>query len=347
MRHEPNGHIAWIDHAKGICIVLVVMLYAVGLTGRAAGGEGWLHAVEQFARPFRMPDFFLVSGLLLARAIGRDWLAYLDRKVVHFAYFYVLWLTLLLAFESRWLVDDVGWTGVAAAYARAMVHPYSMLWFIYLLPLFFVVTKLARGVSAPLVWLLAAAVQIAHPETGVKVLDKFAGYYVFFYSGFLCAPLIFRLAARAAAHCGRTLAALGIWALLNGYLAASEYAFLPGVSLAAGLVGAVAVTLFASLICTSWAFAALGYCGRHSIAIYLAFLVPMTVTHKLASYSGISDVGTLSLLATLGGVGGALLLRRLLTGTRLRFLFERPAWFSVETARKYLRAWRAAAATRS
>ena len=327
--------------------MLVVMLYAVGLTERAAGTKGWLQAVEQFARPFRMPDFFLVSGLLLARVLGRSWRDYLDRKVVHFAYFYVLWLTILLAFESRWLVEDVGLTGVAATYARALVHPYSMLWFIYLLPLFFVVTKLARGVSAPLVWLLAAVLQVVQPETGVKVLDKFCAYYVFFYSGYVAAPLLFRLAAGTGTRRAWTLAGLGTWGLLNGYLAATEYAFLPGVSLAAGLVGAVAVILIASLMSASPAFAALRYCGQHSIAIYLAFLIPMTVTHKLASYTGIRDVGTVSLLVTLGGVGGALLLHRFTSGTRLRFLFERPEWFSLAAGHKYLRAWRAAGATRS
>ncbi len=40
---------------------------------QAAGREGWMHCVVAFARPFRMPDFFLISGLFLARVIDRDW----------------------------------------------------------------------------------------------------------------------------------------------------------------------------------------------------------------------------------------------------------------------------------
>lgn len=44
-----------------------------------------------------MPDFFLVSGVLLTLAIRRDWRTFLDRKVLHFGYFYVLWLTVLVA----------------------------------------------------------------------------------------------------------------------------------------------------------------------------------------------------------------------------------------------------------
>jgi uncharacterized membrane protein YcfT len=52
---------------------------------QAAGREGWMHAAVAFARPFRMPDFFLISGLFLARVIDRARRDYLDRKVLHFA----------------------------------------------------------------------------------------------------------------------------------------------------------------------------------------------------------------------------------------------------------------------
>ena len=79
--------IDWVDYAKGICIVLVVMMHSTLGVEAARGREGWLHDVVEFAKPFRMPDFFLISGLFLARVIDRDWRTYLDRKVVHFALF--------------------------------------------------------------------------------------------------------------------------------------------------------------------------------------------------------------------------------------------------------------------
>ena len=324
------ARIEWIDHAKGMCIILVVMLYGIGLADGPDGNVGWVHAVEAFARPFRMPDFFLVSGLLLARTIGRDWRTYLDRKVLHFAYFYVLWLTILVAFESRWIAEDAGWRGVAAFYAESFVNPYSMLWFIYLLPVFFVVTKLVRRMPAPLVWLAAAALQVAQPDTGVKVIEKFTAYYVFFYSGYVLAPHVFRLAALAATHRLRAVAVLALWALCNALLTATGAAFLPFVSLVAGLVGAAAVVAVAALVCRMRAFAPLGYCGRHTIAIYLAFLIPMAVTHELATRAGVADINALALAATAGGVAGALLLERLVRGTRLAFLFQRPKFFTLE-----------------
>src|SRR5665811_1779156 len=76
MRNERNPHsgrVDWVDYAKGICIVMVVMMHSTLGVEAAAGREGFMHAVVAFARPFRMPDFFLISGLFLAQVIDRDW----------------------------------------------------------------------------------------------------------------------------------------------------------------------------------------------------------------------------------------------------------------------------------
>src|SRR5262249_36923507 len=85
------GRVDWVDYAKGFCIVMVVMMHSTLGVEAEAGREGFMHYLVAFARPFRMPDFFMISGLFLARVIDRDWRTYLDRKVVHFAYFYLLW----------------------------------------------------------------------------------------------------------------------------------------------------------------------------------------------------------------------------------------------------------------
>ena len=67
-----------------------------------------MYAAVAFARPFRMPDFFLISGLFLARVIDRDWRDYLDKKVIHFAYFYVLWVTIQFGFKAPMFAAEIG-----------------------------------------------------------------------------------------------------------------------------------------------------------------------------------------------------------------------------------------------
>src|SRR6267154_2897430 len=153
-----GGRVDWVDYAKGFCIVFVVMMHSTLGVENAAGQEGWLHTVVAFAKPFRMPDFFLISGLFLAQVIDRDWRTYLDRKVVHFVYFYLLWTALQADVNAPLFVEQHGVAGTLEAYVESFWEPFGTLWFIYLLPIFFALTKLVKSLAIPpaLVWLAAA-----------------------------------------------------------------------------------------------------------------------------------------------------------------------------------------------
>src|SRR3954463_12507415 len=122
-----EGRVPWVDTAKGLCIVLVVMMHATLGVGEAMAGEGFMHWVVAFARPFRMPDFFLVSGLFLSRVIDRDWRSYLDRKVVHFAYFYVLWMTIQFVFKAPAFAAEHGVPATLQLYALSFIEPFGTL----------------------------------------------------------------------------------------------------------------------------------------------------------------------------------------------------------------------------
>src|ERR1700686_1014153 len=182
-----GARVDWVDYAKGFCIVFVVMMHSTLGVEQAVGHEGWLHTVVAFARPFRMPDFFLISGLFLAKVIDRDWRTYLDRKVVHFVYFYLLWTVLQFALKAPMFAQQHGVAGSAWLYVESFWEPFGTLWFIYLLPIFFAVTKLARSLAIPpaLVWLVAAALESAPIATGSTVIDEFASRVVFFFTGSL------------------------------------------------------------------------------------------------------------------------------------------------------------------
>ena len=139
-----GGRVDWVDYAKGICIVMVVMMHSVLGVEAAAGEPGFMHLFVAFAKPFRMPDFFLISGLFLSVVIDRDWRTYLDRKVVHFAYFYVLWVTIQFGFKAPYFHAETGWSHAGYLYLESFIEPFGTLWFIYLLPIFFVVIKATR-----------------------------------------------------------------------------------------------------------------------------------------------------------------------------------------------------------
>ena len=320
-----DGRIDWVDYAKGFCIIFVVMMHSTLGVGMAAGREGWLHPVVAFALPFRMPDFFLISGLFLANVIDRPWRTFLDRKVAHFFYFYLLWMTIQFAVKAPGLLHEQGAAEVVRLYLVSLIDPFGTLWFIYMLPIFFVFIRVTRRIPAPVVWLFGAALEIAHVKTGWMVPDEFAARFVYCYTGYILAKPIFALTARAQLHPLLGLAGLLAWGLVNGTLVHFGYETLPFVSLALGLAGACAVVSVAALMAKSDLFRPLRYCGRNSIVIYLAFFLPMAATRALLLRTGwIEDVGTVSAIVTVLGVIGPLCLFWAVRGTPARFLFERP-----------------------
>ena len=323
-----DGRVDWVDYAKGICIVMVVMMHSVLGVELASAQTGFMHAVVAFAKPFRMPDFFLISGLFLPLVIDRDWRTYLDRKVVHFAYFYVLWVTIQFGFKAPSFAAETSWGHVGLLYLESFIEPFGTLWFIYLLPVFFVVIKLTRRVPPPLVWGVAALLESAHISTGWTVIDEFCARFVYIYSGYLFARAVFALSNRARAHPALALAVLAVWALTNASLVALGISEWPIVSLMLGLSGACAIVTFGTLLARAHWLNFLRFCGQHSIVIYLAFFLPMASTRTLLLKTGlIHDIGTVSLIVTIVGVIGAVAIWRIALAARANFLFERPDAF--------------------
>jgi uncharacterized membrane protein YcfT len=323
-----SDRIDWVDYAKGICIIMVVMMHSVLGVENAAGGSGFMHPLVAFAKPFRMPDFFLISGLFLPLVIDRDWRTFLDRKVVHFAYFYVLWVTIQFGFKAPAFAAESGWTHAGYLYLESFIEPFGTLWFIYLLPIFFVATKATRGAPALLIWGLAAMLEMAHFSTGWTVIDEFGARFVYFYTGYLFADYVFTLSTRARAWPRLALASLLLWALLDGGLVRLGVSEWPVLSLALGLAGACAVVTVATLLARAKWLDFIRFCGEHSIVIYLAFFLPMAATRTLLLRSNIiGDVGSMSLVVTLVALMGALAIWRIALKVGATFLFERPDAF--------------------
>lgn len=331
---------AWVDIAKGISIILVVMMHSTYGVGFDTGRAGFMHYVLAFATPFRMPEFFLVSGLFLGAVIARPWGWFADRRVVHYLYFYVLWAVILILFKHLLVERDPA--GTLSLLALSVYDPYSILWFIYALAIFGLMAKILWQARVPhiAVFAVAAIASIAPVETPVAVLNYTAEYFVYFYAGYAYAPLIFRLAEKVEARPVLAIAGLALWALVNGLLVfapGSEVSccnvvtgvqHIPGATMVLALAGAVAICAASVLLAKLAQFDWLRWVGEHSIVIYLSFVLPMgifrTVLLRLAPDI---DAGIASLLVLIVAVASPIvlywLIRRIGFG---HFLFERPAW---------------------
>ncbi len=92
------------------------MMHSTLSSEEALHATGWMHPLVEFARPFRIPAFFLIAGLFASRGIDKDWRSFLDSKILHFAYFYVLWLTIQFVFRGPvYVAQDGDRRGAATA----------------------------------------------------------------------------------------------------------------------------------------------------------------------------------------------------------------------------------------
>jgi uncharacterized membrane protein YcfT len=254
---------------------------------------------------------------------------------VHFVYFYLLWVTIQFAFKAPGLMFTHGLFGIARLYAEAFIEPFGTLWFIYLLPIFFVVTKLTLRVPPLVIFVLAAALEIAHIQTGWTVIDEFASRFVYFYTGYVLATRIFQIAAAVQAR--PMIAALGlvVWALFNGFHVMLGLDGKPFISLTLGCRrsgGRLGVALMAK----SDVFAGLRHLGKNSIVVYLAFFLGMTASRSvLLKLNMIPELGTVALIVTASGIAGAVALFWAVRNTPLQLLFERPAWARLQDKPKY------------
>jgi uncharacterized membrane protein YcfT len=207
---------AWVDAAKGLCIILVVLFHSTLGVEKDIGQLTWMNAVIEWARPFRMPDFFLISGLFLGARILSPWRSYLDSKVWHFVYFYLLWYHIHFALRLAPLVKEIGVEMAALKYLEGYVNPFGSLWFIYVLALYCIVVKLIRGYPAWLVTGIGLAAHVLAPHTGVFLVDEFLSRFVFFHVGHAYAPAILAYAG-AVARLPLIIAALLLanWAIFN------------------------------------------------------------------------------------------------------------------------------------
>lgn len=326
-----SERVSWIDTAKGICILAVVSMYAVERVGDAPGSLNWMEAWVRFARPFRMPDFFLISGLFLARVIDRPWRDYLDKKAVHYLYFFALWS---LIYFPLLLVQGKEGVAPAALFLKMFYEPFGMLWFLQMLAVYFVLARLLKDAPVQIVFPLALLWQMFPVETSWHQFDRIGERFVYFYAGYAFAPRFFRLADRAARRPRAALVWLGAWAALNGALVFAGVADRPGVGACLGFLGAAAVIAVSSLLSRRPAMAWLSRLGERSIVIYLSFLIPMT-----ALLLGVEKLGwrpdgaLLAVGVTVLSVLSSLAVGRLARATPLRFLFERPRWAVLGPAR--------------
>ena len=322
----------WVDFSKGICIILVVLLNTTYGVEQSTGAVTIFNAFNQWARPFRMPDFFFIAGLFLMRRIDRPWASYADTKVLHFAYFYVIWMSIWYVVRLPQYIGEMGLESALILYPLSFIEPLGSLWFIYMLAVFFVAAKLLKSLPVWVVFAAAAALHSLQIDSGWRVIDEFASRFVYFYAGFAFAPYAFAIAQFLTEQKGSSLiTGLTIWAVINGWLVSGQVAQLPVISLILGFIGTGAVVTAGVLLSKTPLGNPVRYLGANTLTVFLSYFLFSVATRLVLLKTGfIEDASIIVILASFAGVVGPVIFFWLVRNTPLAFLYQRPEAFRVK-----------------
>ena len=133
---SQNNRMGWIDYAKGIAIVLVVYRHVeFGIRNSGVPLQQWIINLNDMLYSFRMPLFFLLSGLFFQKSIARKGeKKFLVSRVNTLLYPYVLWALIQITLQ-------IMFPGVANAhrsvkdYLNILIQPRNLdqLWYLFAL----------------------------------------------------------------------------------------------------------------------------------------------------------------------------------------------------------------------
>lgn len=325
--------IDWIDAAKGLTIILVVMEHTTFGVEIAVGQlPAIFGTIAEFAKPFRMPLFFLVAGLFAYKALFGDWRKFVDGKIVHFAYFYVLWSVIQIGIKI--LMPNQGiWEVTYVDLLMIPIQPFAVLWFIYSLAMFFVTLRLLRSARPFFVFFFAVALYFTQLDTGWMLIDEFAWRFVWFVAGVYGAKQIFEIAdwARAEPAKGLALAILLLTCLAT--VVFSRLIDIRALELLMGFAGGGAAVMLVSIAASRGLAGPLSFVGKHSLYIFLSFFLPMAATRVAMVKLGFENGDLITLVATTIAVISPIIAFKLVEKTPLAFLYVRPDAFRVTASR--------------
>lgn len=182
---DQAGRWGWLDRARAIGMVLVVIGHAVvGLLNAGAAAPGQQLLVD-LIYSFHMPLFFLMSGFVSAGLMRAAPLAFAQRVGLRTIYPYLLWSVVFLLVHGA-LEGMTNTQSSLAEIGRLHIHAVSVYWFLYSLALCQIAGRLLWGLGDRAVMAIAAALVIAGLWLGyeTKLIGSQNGYQTLHMIGF-------------------------------------------------------------------------------------------------------------------------------------------------------------------
>ena len=250
----------WVDTAKAISILLVVLWHTVA--------DQWI--VNELLLYLRMPLFFFVAGFFAAKSLDADWKYFLKNKFGHFLYLYVFWcLISFVLVKAPGALKDGDPIPLRELLA-IFVDPPLTLWFIYGLALVFLLMKIFRKVNFGFLLVSLTLIYFWSVADGewrdVSFVDRIARLSPFFLLGTVSFVRIDALPGR---YDALSLLLLPAYFALSYGIHQAEWQMFGPLTLTATAVGIAGILLFSRLVQGLWIGTALNFIGRRTLLIYV------------------------------------------------------------------------------
>lgn len=324
-----NTRVAWVDVAKGLSVALVVWHHVANALTAQGWGPDVLRDTSAGLGIVRMPLFFLASGIFATRTLAGPWRRVLERRVLFFAWLYVLWVVVRYVWFAVLAHGlDLGAWPSPVRIATQLAVPDSALWFIHALAVFALLARATRR-GPPAVRIGAAAILSALVGGGLLDVGSYAWRsmalnLVFFVVGVDLSRGVRRAAAALTGRRAWVVAA-GATALVAA-LGASDVAHVPGSRLVTSAVALVAGVGLANLRAgrgPQWL-------GSRTLEVYLVHGFVIGLLARIAALAGLGAlpawVGVgLALAVTAAAVAASLAVAGGLRALGAPWLFA-PPW---------------------
>lgn len=331
---RPTSRIAWIDAARGIGIVLVVLGHVLGglaTAGLVASEQGAAAGVIRWIYAFHMPLFFFLSGTLLPHAPLAPW-PFVGAKLRTVAYPYVVWSLVQAMLQSR--------AGALANHGavipdplRLLLEPTAQFWFLHVLFALAVAWGVLRWIGLGPLGLLAAALALRALAGTVGLGAWGPAYLIARYApwlalGALCGPYLLRAGAIPASPRGRVrhAVAAGLLLMLVALLVldGEPAGVLAPLAAAAGTAAVVVLACAGgegrrAAIVRDW--------GARSLQIYVAHTMSAAAVRAfLLHVADVADPLVHVVAGVAAGIAGPLALDDVCRRIGFRWAFTWPAW---------------------
>lgn len=194
-----NDRISWVDRAKGIGIILVVLAHNLG-GQRNAGLPLPPHAglLIQYAYSFHMPLFFFLSGLFAEQSFRKGPKKFFLGKLATVFYPFVIWSVIQGVVQGvlgRFVNHPLN---IKHDLSLMFVKPIGQMWFLYALFLIFVLFGVLRLLNIPVIvsFILAVVFLFLSNHVHSEFLGQVLYNYIFFVLGVWLSSNVFTILSR-------------------------------------------------------------------------------------------------------------------------------------------------------